>query len=259
MRPEMRRDFVESGTVHVFAISGLHVMVIANIFMLLAAFAAVPLRFRALIALPLLWGYVWMLGFPPSAVRAVLMASIHYAAPIFWRRGNAVVAWSAAFMIMHVFSPELITDVGCRLSFAVMLAIVLATRQVRDLQPLRQRLTVAFSAWAAGVPIVAHVFGTLTPGGLVANLALVPAATLAVVACVVGVAFSWIGETFCAYANNFAALVTSVMAGISCTVARLPGANLEIGTWGIVECVLWYLALLAIPFAFRLAGARRLF
>lgn len=259
LRADARRDFAASGTVHVFAISGLHVMVVASVFRLLSALAFVPYRFHALVALPALWGYVWMLGFPPSAVRAALMASVHFAAPLFWRRGNAVVSWSVAFMAMHITSPRLIADVGCQLSFVVMLAIVLSARQVRDMPELRQRLAVAFCAWAAGVPIVAHAFGTLAPGGLVANLALVPAAMLAVVACTVGVVLSWVAESLCAYANNFAALVTSVMSGLSSLVARVPGANFEVGPWGAAECALWYSVLFAIPLVLRLMAAKRLF
>ena len=259
INPETRRDFVRSGTVHVFAISGLHVMVIANAFIVMAAFAAVPFRLRALAAAPALWGYVWLIGFPPSAVRAALMASIHFSAPLFWRRPNAAVSWAIAFMILHIRSPRLISDIGCQLSFAVMLAIVLAARRARGLPEIRQRMAVAFSAWAAGVPIVAHAFGSFTPGGLAANLALVPAASVAVVSCVAGLALSWAGDTVLSHANNFAALVTSSMAHISGMVARCPGANFEISRWGIAECALWYAVFLSVPYVIRRILSKRLF
>jgi competence protein ComEC len=92
LRSETKKAFVQSGTVHVFAISGLHVMVIANLFVIFSALIMVPYRIRALAAAPPLWLYVWIIGFPPSAVRAALMASIYLAAPMFWRRPNAVVS-----------------------------------------------------------------------------------------------------------------------------------------------------------------------
>ena len=247
LRPETRRVFVESGTVHVFAISGLHVMVIANVFIVLTAFLAFPFRFRALAAAPPLWAYVWIVGAPPSAVRAALMASIHFAAPVFWRKPNGVVSWSMAFMIMHLLEPQMVSDAGCQLSFAVMLALVVASRHVKRWPALWGRLAVAFAAWAAGVPIVAYRFGALTPGGLLANLALVPAAGAAVVACVSALAASWVCESLAAHLNNLAALVTAAMAGISSLVARLPGSNFEIRNWGIAECVAWYALLSALP------------
>ena len=259
MKPETRRAFVESGTVHIFAISGLHVMIIANIIALAAALLAVPCRFALFATAPPLWAYVWIIGFPPSAVRAALMATVYFAAPLFWRKPNAVIAWSFTFMAMHVVKPGLIGDVGSQLSFTVMLSLILAARQVRALPKFWQSLAVAFAAWSAGVPIVAHCFGSITPGGLLANLALVPVAVAAVGACFAGLAASFVSETLAAHVNNFAALVTSAMAGISGTVAEMPGANFEVREWGFPECVLWYSALLSLPFLFRLFIPKRPF
>jgi ComEC/Rec2-related protein len=194
LRPEVRRRFVESGTMHVFAISGLHVMVVAKFFCFLAALLAVPLRFRALAGVPLLWLYVWLIGFPPSAVRAALMASIYFSAPIFWRRPNALVAWSIAFLAIHVHSPALIRDVGCQLSFTVMLAIILAARFADGVSKAGQHVLVTLAAWASGVPIVACTFGVITPGGLLANFILVPAAGAAVISGLMGAMTSLVSE-----------------------------------------------------------------
>jgi competence protein ComEC len=251
IKPETRRAFVESGTVHIFAISGLHVMIIANIIIFLAAISAVPCRFLIFATAPPLWAYVWVIGFPPSAVRAALMATVYFAAPLFWRKPNAVIAWAVTFMAMHIVSPGLIGDIGSQLSFVVMLSLILAARQVRSFPKVWQSLVVAFAAWAAGVPIVAHCFGAVTPGGLLANLALVPVAVVAVGACFAGLASSWLSETLAAHINNFAALVTSAMAGVSGTVAKMPGANFEVRSWGAWECAAWYAALLALPAVIR--------
>jgi ComEC/Rec2-related protein len=259
LRSETKKAFVQSGTVHVFAISGLHVMVIANLFVVFSALIMVPYRIRALVAAPPLWLYVWIIGFPPSAVRAALMASIYLAAPMFWRRPNAVVSWAATFMIMHIAKPELIAEVGSQLSFTVMLALIIAARRVREWTGLKQRIAIAFAAWAAGVPIVASQFGTLTPGGLVANLALVPTAGVAVVTCVSGVVSSWVCESLSVYINNLAALVTSAMAGFSAVVAVIPGANFEIRSWGVWESLVWYGVLLSLPYLFDKIGTKKLF
>ena len=259
MKPETRRAFVESGTVHIFAISGLHVMIIANIIVVIAVFAAVPWRFLLFAVAPPLWAYVWIIGFPPSAVRASLMATVYFAAPLFWRKPNAVIAWAVTFMAMHIVKPGLICDIGSQLSFVVMLSLILASRQVRAWPRIWQGFAVAFAAWAAGAPIVAHCFGSVTPGGLLANLALVPVAVVAVGACFAGLASSWLSETIAAHINNFAALVTSAMAGIAGTVAKMPGSNFEVRDWGLPECVLWYAALLALPFILRCLSPKRPF
>lgn len=259
LHPDVRRVFVESGSVHVFAISGLHVMIVARIFSVLAAFFAVSLRFRPLVSVPLLWGYVWMVGMPPSAVRAAVMASIYFSAAFFWRKPNAVVSWSIAFLGIHVYAPALIGDIGCRLSFVVMLAIILAARLVKEASTVKQHVFVTFAAWASGVPIVAAAFGAVTPGGLLTNFVLVPAAGVAVASGMAGIASSWISERVAAHFNNIAALVTGAMAGVSAAVASFPGANFEICGWGFVESVIWYAVLFCIPVLMRIVAGKRLF
>lgn len=243
LSPELKRIFVDSGAIHIFAISGLHVMVMAKILMSLVALLFVPLRYQGLIALPFLWGYVALIGAPPSAVRAGLMASFYFAAPVAWRRPNGVVSWAISFLIVHVVSPEQLKEVGSLFSFVVMLAIVIANRYVR-LKPdsFGQLAFLTCVAWAAGVPIAAATFGRLTPGGLLANLLLVSTAAYTVVASALGVLASFIWDPLAAHFNNLAALVTDAMVVVARAVASLPFANLEIPPWGVADCLGWYTA-----------------
>lgn len=245
--PRMKRIFVESGTIHVFAISGLHVMAVAKVFTLLLALFFVPRRFVGIASIPLLWGYVWVIGFPPSAVRAALMASFYCAAPVFWRRSDSLMAWSISFLCVHLISPRMIVDVGSALSFSVMLAMVVVAEFFRSGGWLSMLLT-TFSAWAVGVPIAAHVFGRVSPGGILANLVLIVSAELSVFAGIVGVLVSFISITIAAHFNNLAALFTRVMVSISELVSRLPGANLELPRWSYLQCIEWYVLLALVAY-----------
>ena len=67
--PEVSEAFKASGTVHVFAISGLHVAVFAGALSWLLALAALPRRLRPLLAVPIVAGYVLITGARPSAAR----------------------------------------------------------------------------------------------------------------------------------------------------------------------------------------------
>lgn len=83
LSPALKNVFVEAGTIHVFAVSGLHVMVIAKILVVLMMLFFVPQRFAGVLSLFPLWWYIWLIGFPPSSVRAAVMASINFMAPLF--------------------------------------------------------------------------------------------------------------------------------------------------------------------------------
>ena len=254
MPKRVRRMFVESGTIHVFAISGLHVMAVAQLLYWLLRIMFVPRRLSGAAAVPILWAYVWVVGMPPSAVRAALMASFYHAAPLFWRKPDGTRAWAFAFLAVYLWDPTKICDVGCALSFAVMLTILLALDCGRSFGgAVVQTLWVTFAAWAGGVPIAAHVFGRITPGGLAANLLLLPSAAVTVVSGALGMLASFVSEGVAAHLNNVSALFTQAMVGVSSAVARLPGANVETGSWPVWLCLVWYAALLAM-----LQGVRRM-
>ena len=233
--------FVAAGTMHVFAISGLHVMVVAQVLTYLLLFTFLPVRYRGFLLIPCLWGYVVLTGCGASAVRAATMASFYFSAALFWRRPDGLVAWALTFLLVHALSPELVFDVGASLSFAVMLAIILWSRYSRDFQ---HRWIAAFGmtlmAWAAGVPIAAHVFGRVTPGGILANLALLPAAAVSVGSGVLGVLASFLSDSLAAHINNLSALFTDAMYGLSHIVAHLPGANFDVRPWTWWEGFSWY-------------------
>jgi len=271
---EMRETFVKSGTIHVFAISGLHVMVVAEVFLYAIVLTMFPVRWAGVVLMPILWLYVLLIGAPPSAVRAAAMASVYYAAPIFWRRPDSLTAWEVTLIGFALLDPVGLFGVGSMLSFMVMLGILLFLRWAKPFMrpnseahgvPMRGHmlsnpvawLGVPFAAWAAGVPIAAHVFSRITPGGLLANLAMVPMACGAVLTSVLGIVTSFISERLAAHVNNLAALFTEAMAGISWAVAKLPGADAEIQPWPLPICAAWYVGMILLFVWIRMVWKRR--
>lgn len=258
LSPALKKTFVESGTIHVFAISGLHVMAVARVLTFLLRLLFVPRRITGLCAIPILWGYVALIGSPPSAVRAAAMASICCLAPLFNRRPDGTVAWSLTFLAVYLVCPAMITNVGCALSFAVMLAILVTCDLLRDRPDgLAKGLAVAGAAWAAGVPIAAHVFGRVTPGGLLANLALIPAAGVTVYAGALGLLASFVWEPLAAHLNWLSGLFTRAMVVLSDVVSRLPGANFDVIHWSVSLCVEWYAALALMLYLYLRVRRRR--
>lgn len=248
-----RRDtFATAGTIHVFAISGLHVMVIALALNRLLARFDVPAQARGLLSLPAIAAYVMLTGMRPSAVRAAMMLAIYLLAPSFGCRPNARTAWAITALAVYCFSPERLFDLGCALSFAVMFGIVLWIEWSRQFAPLAEPgsktqlflggLGVSFAAWVAGVPITAHAFGQFSVGGLLANVAVIFCASYMVRWGMFGLAASFVCLPLAAIANNLAALFTMAMALISELVAMLPFARVLTPSWTLWHSAIWYAA-----------------
>ncbi len=255
---DIRDTFIRAGTMHVFAISGLHVMIVAQLLMVLLACCGIPRRLSGLLLVPLLWSYTYLIGLTPSAIRAAGMASIYFAAYIFMRCPNALVAWCLTFLIIHIFDPLMLLNVGCELSFAVMLGILLSIRFVRHFNFGRwESFFITVAAWVAGTPIAAHVFGRVTPGGILANLILIPTAAVSVISSALGILTSFISTSFAAHINNLAALFTRGMVAISWAVSHTPGSNFETSQWTFTTCLIWYAIALAIPWLIIIISRRR--
>lgn len=244
----IRDTFVRAGTMHVFAISGLHVMIIAQLLLTILTCCAVPVRFSGFLLIPLLWAYTYLIGMTPSAIRAAGMASIYFAAYIFMRRPNAILAWCLTFLIIHILDPIMLLNVGSELSFAVMLGILLSLRLCAHFNFDRaEGLIVTIAAWLAGTPIAAHVFGRITPGGILANIVLIPTASVSVITSALGLLSSFISTTLASHINNLSALFTRAMVAISWFVANLPGSNFESSHWTFFFCLAWYALFLGLP------------
>lgn len=261
---ERRQMFADAGTIHVFAISGLHVMVVAMLVHAMLSKLGVASFGCSLLSIPLVWAYTALTGMRPSAVRAALMATFWMSAPVFGRRPNSLASWSSTAMVVYGVSPEMIFDLGCTLSFGVMFGIVAWLAWARRFRPVFgasptpglsptrffgehgvankfvSHFGVSFAAWSAGVPIAAAAFGRFTPGGLLANLVVVYCADWMVKMGVGGVLAGFVCLPLGALLNNASAAMTWAMTAVSERVASLPFASMDVKPWSVPTCLLWY-------------------
>ncbi len=198
---EIKNAYSETGTMHILAVSGLHVGIIYAILLLpLKRFKGDSKIKRAYLVfvVVLIWLYAVMTGFSPSVVRASTMFSLVTAGqmrkkkPSIWN----VLAFSA--MLMMVVEPEVIFDVGFQLSYLAVAGIV-------GLQPviLRwwipgnvvleyfwQSAAVSLAAQLVTFPLSVFYFHQFPTYFLLANLIVVPLAFLIMA---VGVPFLFLG------------------------------------------------------------------
>ena len=250
MSYEERRVFATAGTSHVFAVSGLHVMVAAYAISAVLSVLGVPRRFQAVLVAPALGAYVALVGAPPSAVRAFSMATLYYSAPMFWRRPSAIAAVSITFLAAHLFGGRAVMDPGAAFSFAVTFALAafFSSRKGagRERARIRDALKVSAVAWYAGLPVSVAVFGKIALVGILANCAVVPVATVALLSDLAGVVAGGCCPAVAAHFNNLAALATAFMRDVSAVAASVPFSSVEVPRWPAWVSIAWY----ALPYAF---------
>ncbi|MFC1463118.1 ComEC/Rec2 family competence protein [Verrucomicrobiota bacterium] len=212
VRGEISKDakdvFRATGTLHVFAISGLHVgMICLMIRVVLCRFRISRVHWVLFVA-PLVVLYTIITGARASAVRACIMAIIYYLAPLLGRKADVASALALAGLLILLVSPAQLLDVGFVFSFVVVAGIITyypiferPLRRLWEVDPLRVQkehkaisilrgciryvctlTAISCSAWLASAPLTAYYFGRFAPIALVGNLVVIPLVFLIVLA-----------------------------------------------------------------------------
>lgn len=183
--PELRDRFARSGLVHLLAISGSHVGLLAGMVILLGTFARLSRRRLAWVTLVSLAVYLAMIGAPASAVRSGIMLALGLVATVMQRPSAAAPIVAATALVILAIEPMAALDPGFQLSFAGVLGLVggrvlllglvpKAWREGTVVGPISTALVVSASAFVATAPITAHHFAQIAPVAVPANVVAVP-------------------------------------------------------------------------------------
>lgn len=186
---ELRSAFARCGTMHLLAVSGLHVGLVAWLPMLLMRtyrqrhWAAV----LCTLVIIVVWGFAWFTGLSASVVRAAGMLSLMALGLLIRKRVSTLNALAAAAIFMLISDPELLFNAGFLLSFVAVAAIVSFTGVFRQRMPVTKRRwlnavfdssAVTLAAQAGTTPISLYFFRHMPLLFLPANLIAVPIGTL---------------------------------------------------------------------------------
>lgn len=121
MRDLMSYDFyqvlVATGTIHITAVSGLHVSIVTT--MVHKTLSRVLKRSHSLVlTLPFIWTYALLAGLAPSVVRASLMATFACLAGLLGREYRSAWVLTVSFVLMILVNPGYLENVGFWLSFS---------------------------------------------------------------------------------------------------------------------------------------------
>jgi ComEC/Rec2-related protein len=116
-----------SGTLHVFSVSGMHVAMVGAIVWGLLRLLRVPRSYATVVILLAMFGYAWLTGLKAPATRAVLMAMVVLGAFVVRRRPSLLNALGAALLMAVLLDGHQVFQVGVQLSFGVVAAIGFGT------------------------------------------------------------------------------------------------------------------------------------
>jgi competence protein ComEC len=279
---EIRDSFTATGTLHIFAISGLHVGIIVMLLIWALRLAGISRPHWVLFLAPALVVYTAMTGARASAVRACIMTIIYFLGPLLSRKPDPLSALALAAILILAVVPDQLFDVGFIFSFVIVTGLILLCphferplRRLWQRDPLRtggepawagflraigryscSLVALSCSAWLASAPLTAYFFHRVCPITLLANLFVVPTAFLIVVAGCLSLVFGSLLEALAVPLNLASAALITLLLRVIRGLQSVPFASLEVHDmpawimWG------WYAALGAGAYTAGVKGGR---
>lgn len=183
--PVIRDAFINSGIVHVLAVSGLHVGLVMIIFYTFFSALRCPRKISSALTIFTVILYALITGARPSAVRAALMCSLGLLANMLGREKDFYNSIAIAGLILLLINPQDLFTVSFQLSFIATLGLLYFAGPLQKFFRFLPRyvaglLAVTLSAQIVVSPIVVSYFHRLSLIAPLANLLAVPLVTVTV-------------------------------------------------------------------------------
>jgi competence protein ComEC len=268
---DVRQSFVDTGTVHVLAVSGLHVGIIALVFHAVFGLLRLPRRLVIIATVVGLAGYAALIGSPPSVVRATVMATVILAGGLVERRTDVYQSLGVAACLLLLWDTNNLFDVGFQLSFSAVVSIVYfypvfakvihripeAFEEIKGVDYILKLFAVSLAAQIGTLPFTAYYFERISIASLVANLVVVPVVGLNVMLGFATLVFasvsSWLALSFAAL-NDF---LIAFLFGFVRFGASFPFAYIETSQLAASFPIIYYIGVVGLfhinrPRAFKL-------
>jgi competence protein ComEC len=266
---ELQQAFKNTGTAHIIAISGFNMSIIAGLFVVFFSRFLGPRRGAVLAILGIIL-YTILVGGGAAVVRAAIMGSLALFARQVGRRQFALNTLLAVAMLMCLWNPLYIWDVGFQLSFFATLGLILyaepfsqfangiitkyfpTSTAERFAELFSEFVLLTLAAQLTTIPIMAYHFQRISLVSFLANPFILPAQPAVMILGGLAVLLSlawfplgqiaaWVAWPFVVYTIRMVELFD-----------RVPHGTIFLGELSIWFVILFYAALLSVTFG----GAR---
>lgn len=222
---EVKESFINSGVMHILAVSGLHVGLISVMLVVVLSALRIPEIPRSILVCALLVFYIFLTGSSPSVVRAGVMAIVIFGAKLFDRKMDLMNSLAVAALFILFWDSRQLLMPGFQLSFTAVLSIILLyplfyswskklPERMRDNRLVNGVIRLFCLSVAAGLgtlPFTALYFGKIPVIGFLANLIAVPLSSIVLAVAMTATLFSFLWDSVASLYGEAAKFTTTVL------------------------------------------------
>ena len=252
---DIEEPFQQTGTLHLFAVAGLHVGIIARLLWILAMLLRLQRAAAAALIIPCLFFYSAITGLHVSSVRAATMAAVLLGGIFFDRRVLTLNSLAAAALLILAVDTNQLFATGFQLSFAVVAAIIILHRRIlrillRASEPdpflprslvrrnrrffarcyfwIARGVAVSAAAWIGSLALIIWYFYLFTPISLLANLVVVPLAFCVLAVGMMSLLVAPVSSGLSLIFNNANWSLSRLILGLVHLFAQLPAGHVYV-------------------------------
>ncbi|MCR5145793.1 MAG: ComEC/Rec2 family competence protein [Clostridia bacterium] len=175
---EQRTMFNDANLSHILAISGMHVSYVIAWFSF--ALKYFDKRKSKYIFMSILILFSFFTGGSPSVVRAVIMSIIFICSKLVYRKSDTLTNIALSALILLIYNPYNILNLGFQLSFLGTLGIVLFNPKVSKafkntkLKRINSLISVSISANLMLLPVISNIYNYISGVFLISNILVSP-------------------------------------------------------------------------------------
>ena len=180
---EQLNIFRNSGTLHLFAVSGLHIGFIYFIFRYLLMFIFYKRLIVEISVAIILLVYLEIIAYPPSAMRACSMIFFWQLSSTLFKKKNAYSSLCWSCLLVLIINPSSIISIGFQLSYTVVLTILIFNYHINlnfsrsipsFLSFTKNSLTVSYSSFCGSFLLIYDHFDIIVPISILINIVAIP-------------------------------------------------------------------------------------
>lgn len=182
---EIVQQFRESGVAHIFAVSGLHISILALVINFVLEKLRVNKKVGLIITVTFLFFYCALCSFNSPVVRASIMTTVALLCKLYLKKYDVLNAISLAGCIILLISPIYALDVGFQMTFFAVFGILMFSNMFKFIKPrtsigekIKSSFVTSFSAQLGLLPIFMNYFGSISPWTIPINMIIIPLFTV---------------------------------------------------------------------------------
>lgn len=171
--------YTRAGVTHILCISGLHMSLLAfYISVILRRILRQSQRKTAAVTLCICMAFLFLTGFSPSSVRAVVMISLVCLGQMIYHRHEWLNSIALAALVILLVNPFYLWSAGFQLSFLSVLGIYVGSHVIPKghtwYGKIGEMMGISFFASLFGMPVAAYHFFHVSTVSVLANLVILP-------------------------------------------------------------------------------------